>query len=397
MNGTRIGVIRNQMRERKSRDEARCEDPKRGVNVRTILRNGLVGVALLAAVCVGDAASGDDEYPFELVEVARSDRQWTGVAVSTDGRIFVNYPRWGGMTPFSVAEIDSAGEAHPFPNDQVNEWDASMTAMDHFICVQSVYIDDKNFLWILDAANPAFQGVVEMGAKLMKVDLERNKIIMSIMLDDRIAPENSYLNDIRVDTKKKHAYITESGTGAIIVINLESGKPRRVLHDHPSTKAEDVTLTIEGMPFEAKVHADGLALGPKGKYLYYQALTGRTLYRIETKFLRDEELSAADLGGKVERVGESGASDAIAFGPDGHIYLTSLEHNAIRRVTPEGNVEVAVHDERLKWPDSFAIASDGTIYVTTAQIHLGSARTDPYRLFKLVPREAPSEDAPTAP
>ena len=29
-----------------------------------------------------------------LVEVARSDRQWTGIAVARDGRIFVNYPRW---------------------------------------------------------------------------------------------------------------------------------------------------------------------------------------------------------------------------------------------------------------------------------------------------------------
>jgi hypothetical protein len=55
-------------------------------------------------------------------------------------------------------------------------------------------------------------------------------------------------------------------------------------------------------------------------------------------------------------------------------------------------VEIAVQDERLKWPDSFAVAPDSTIYVTTAQIHLGSKRTDPYRLFKLVPRELPSAD-----
>ena len=52
---------------------------------------------MLSVVCAGGAAAADDEYPFELVEVARSDRQWTGVAVSKDGRIFVNYARWGGM------------------------------------------------------------------------------------------------------------------------------------------------------------------------------------------------------------------------------------------------------------------------------------------------------------
>jgi sugar lactone lactonase YvrE len=327
-----------------------------GLKVKAIIRNSVIGVLLCTAISVGDVRAGAE-----------------------------------------VAEILSSGEAHPFPNDKVNMWEPSLTPMDHFVCVQSVYVDNDNFLWILDPANPAFQGVVEMGAKLMKVNLERTKITMTILLDSKIAPENSYLNDIRVDTKRKHAYITESGTGAIVVVNLESGKPRRVLYDHPSTKAEDITLTIEDMPFEAKVHADGLALGPDGKYLYYQALTGRTLYRIETKALRDEKLSEEKLGEKVERVGESGASDAIAFGPDGYIYLTSLEYNAIRRITPEGVVDVAVQDDRLKWPDSFAIGSDGTIYVTTAQIHLGSARTDPYRLFKLVPREAPPEEEGEAP
>lgn len=64
--------------------------------MKAIIWNSLVGFALLAAACAGDAFAGDDEYPFELVEVAQSDRQWTGVAVSKEGRIFVNYPRWGG-------------------------------------------------------------------------------------------------------------------------------------------------------------------------------------------------------------------------------------------------------------------------------------------------------------
>lgn len=41
---------------------------------------------------------------------------------------------------------------------------------------------------------------------------------------------------------------------------------------------------------------DGIALSPDGQYLYYQALTGRTLYRIATAALRDSTLSAAALG-----------------------------------------------------------------------------------------------------
>ena len=40
-----------------------------------------------------------------LNEVARSENLWTGVAVSREGRIFVNYPRWSPQTTISVAEV----------------------------------------------------------------------------------------------------------------------------------------------------------------------------------------------------------------------------------------------------------------------------------------------------
>ena len=79
------------------------------------------------------------------------------------------------------------------------------------------------------------------------------------------------------------------------------------------------------------------------------------MYRIETKWLRDEALTESELADKVERVASAGASDAIVFGKDGILYLKSLEHNAIRRYTPNGVVETVVESPTLKWPDSFSI------------------------------------------
>ena len=244
-------------------------------------------------------------------------------------------------------------------------------------------MDQDNYLWILDPANPIFQGVIENCAKLLKVDLQSNQIVQKIYFDSSIAPEISYLNDIRVDTDSGYAYLTDSGMGALIVVNLATGNSRRVLYSHSSTKAEDITLIIEGKEWRGKVHSDGLALDKNEGYLYYQALTSHSLYRIKTEWLRDQSLSESQLGDKVEFLGKTGASDAIAFGKDGNVYLTSLEYNAIRRFTPEGIVEMVVQSPRLKWPDSFSITPDGTIYVTTSQIHLGNTRTEPYRIFKL--------------
>jgi sugar lactone lactonase YvrE len=132
-----------------------------------------------------------------------------------------------------------------------------------------------------------------------------------------------------------------------------------------------------------QVHSDGLALDKKGGYLYYQALTGRSLYRIKTQHLNNHSLSEKELGNYVEFVGKSGASDAIVFGSDDYVYLTSIEHNAIRRIRAGETVKTVVQDSLLKWPDSFSISPDGTIYLTTSQLHLGAAITEPYRIFKL--------------
>ena len=42
---------------------------------------------------------------YKLQEVAQSEFQWTGVAVSHSERIFINYPRWSANIPFSVGEV----------------------------------------------------------------------------------------------------------------------------------------------------------------------------------------------------------------------------------------------------------------------------------------------------
>jgi len=322
--------------------------------------------------------------PAQLKEIARSDKLWTGVAVSKEGRIFVNYPRWSLETSISVAELSLAGEAKPYPDPDWNQWSLELDPTNHFICVQSVYIDSDNFLWVLDPANSLFQGVVEGGAKLLKIDLSSNQVIQNIIFDTTIAPPNSYLNDVRIDVERNYAYLTDSGLGAIVVVDLSSGKSRRVLQNHPSTRAEDITLNIEGVTLNMKVHSDGLALTPDKNYLYYQALSGRKLYRIATRFLRDPAPTESSLSDKVEFVTESGACDAIEFDPQGYLYLSSLELNAIRRYTPTGKIEMVIQDSSLKWPDSFSITPDGTVYVTTSQLHLGNSRTEPYKIFQIV-------------
>ena len=319
--------------------------------------------------------------------VATSDYQWTGVAVSQTGRIFVNFPRWSDDVPISVAELVD-GKATPYPNAEINMWHNGLDPTTHFVCVQAVYIDGKNNLWILDPASPQFKGVIPDGPKLVKVDLKTNTITKTYPFSADVAPEKSYLNDVRIDTAHDFAYMTDSGLGAIIALNLKTGKAKRFLTKSPTTKSEDVVLTINGNKWlqngnAPQVHSDGIAYDPKEDILYFQALTGRTMYAIPASVLRDFSLSPETVEKHVRAVGETGAADGLLFGPDNKVYISALEHNAVMRTTPSGQVEIVVSSPEINWVDSFSLGPDNELYFTDSFINMMPSYKGPYNLYRI--------------
>jgi sugar lactone lactonase YvrE len=272
----------------------------------------------------------------DLSLAATSDIRWAGVAVSKDLRMFACYPNWSPDHSISVIDITDTLNFKPYPNTIWNTITNDPT--NHFVCVQSVFIDKNNFLWVLDAGNPKrndeFSGVNPGGAKLLKIDLAKDEIVQKIILNTPAIKTTSYLNDVRIDEKKNIAYLTDSNEGAIIIVDLVTEKARRVLGNHSSTKSEDKILHIEGKVVKNEkgeyptIHANGLALSPDGIFLYWRALTAQGLYRINTAYLTNE---IDDLGDKVEDMGSYfPPSDGMIFGPDGTLYLASVEENGIR-------------------------------------------------------------------
>jgi sugar lactone lactonase YvrE len=334
----------------------------------------------------------------QLQEVASfPNQQVTGVGVSQkSGRIFVSFPYWSDDHLLSVAEIID-GQPRAFPDE---EWNKPGPAGSHFVCVQSVVVDDQDNLWILDPAAPKMQEIVKGGPKLVKFDLSTNKVVQTIPFAEDIAPAKSYLNEVRIDTANRKGFITESGKGAIIVVDLISGKARRLLDDHKSTKPEPgVKLVVDGKELidqqkksPPQIASDGIALDTKNGYLYYHALTGHTLYRIKTSYLTDEKLSNKDLESKVENAAQTPAPDGMLEAPDGSSYLTDLEHSAIVRWNAgSGKIEPVIADKRLLWPDTLSWGPNGELYVTASQIENmprfsngKSTRTEPYKLWKVI-------------
>ncbi|MCC7408508.1 MAG: SMP-30/gluconolactonase/LRE family protein [Phycisphaeraceae bacterium] len=371
----------------------------------TRLRIYLALAPLLLTGCLAHRAQYTTINPDALSVAAEFPRQQvTGVAVSKTGRMFVSFPFWGKQPTYAVAEVDPAGQPQPYPNDYWNQWDGKADggqALGQFVCVQSVYIDDRDHLWILDTGSPRWMsGVIPGGPKLLDVDLATNTIAKTYYFDSHSVEPHSYLNDVRVDNAAGYAYITDSGVGAIVVLNLADRSARRVLENDPSTKSEDVVLHVGGrwwlapLAIRPKVNSDGLALSPDGQTLYYQALTSHALYAVPTAALRDASLSPQDLAAQVKNLGPSPASDGLVMDAKGNLYHTALEWDAIVRRDPQGQMSILVRDPRLVWPDTFALGPNGEIYFTASQIHLAGPfnwglrrQLGPYKVLKFQPQD----------
>jgi sugar lactone lactonase YvrE len=358
---------------------------------------GLAALLVMGAAASTDRAAAQEPSavqappaaPGPLTQVARFGHQVTGVTVARDGRIFVNFPRWTEDAPVSVAELKD-GKPVPYPDAEWNAWrNARKDEVDpktHFVCVQSVVADGQDRLWVVDAAAPAMAALVKDGPKLVAIDLKTNQVARTIPFDPSVAPQGSYLNDVRVSPDGKTAYLTDSGAeGALIVVDIESGKAKRLLAGDPATMPDKgVTVTYGGKPLRrpdgrgVEFAADGIALSPDGRTLYWQAIKGKTLYSLPTDALTGwaasslvpEALSDRSLSGKVATVGENGPADGLIVAKsDGRMYVTSPQDDAIKlRDLAGGGLTTLIQDPRLRWPDTFSEGPDGTLYVTTSHI-----------------------------
>ena len=321
---------------------------------------------------MADAATS----PLQLV--AEFDHQVTGVAVVEDGRRFVNFPRWTDDAPVSVAEVMQDGSIRPYPDEHWNSWRNAkaneMDVGDHFVCVQSIVPDGRGNLWVLDPGAPGNEKILEGAPKLVRIDLSSNRVEQVIKVAPDVALQGTYLNDIRFSPDGSVGYITDSGTrGAIIVIDLQSGEGWRALDGHASTQVDkSVKVTLKGEPLvrpdgrQPVFAADGIAISNDGETLYYQALTGKTLYAIPTAKLA-RGVSEEERGAAVRTVAETFVADGLWMSKAGVLYLTSPSDFSIKRLDGDAP-QTVLTDDRLRWPDTFSEGPDGTMYVTASHI-----------------------------
>lgn len=330
----------------------------------------------------------------------------TGVTVSREGRVFINIPRWSDPAPFTVGELKD-GKLLAYPDEQVNTYNESDYA-DTFVSVQSVVVDPNDRLWVLDTGSINMGPVRPLAPKLVGIDLHTNRIFQKIQFPDDVVLPTTYLNDIRFDMRRGQegmGFITDSsgnGPGAIIMVDLHTGKSWRRLNAHRSVTADpDFKPTVEGEalmmrepgqpPKPLKMSGDGIAISGDGQTLYYRPLASHHLYSASVDALADPSRSEKDVESTVKDLGDIGyASDGLESDDQGNVYLTDYEHCAVHVRDPAGNDRILVQDPRIIWPDTLSVASDGYLYLSVNQLdraarfHDGKdLRQPPFALFRV--------------
>lgn len=286
-------------------------------------------------------------------------QQVTGVSVSATGRIFVNFPRWRKNLRLSVAEVFPDGSHRPYPDREQNSWRLGEEPDSRFVAVQSV-VAAQGRLHVLDTGNPMSAGVLH-APRVHVYDLAENRLVDTYVFPEHVYERESYLNDLRIDEQANRMYLTDSGVGAIVVIDLATRTFYCYHHRSKFTRADRDGLIIDGRKWTFQVHSDGIALDQKNRVLYVHSLTGSFLYGFRLDDLAQEKPPFFTL--------KTPAPDGMILDDRGRLYFADLENHAILYLEPDREtIRVLVEGARVRWADTFSL-HDGYLYYTNSRIH----------------------------
>jgi sugar lactone lactonase YvrE len=332
--------------------------------------------------------SGTPMFDEDTLEVVVTSPEPIGNhAVSADGRVFYTIHPESRPSGAKLLEwVDGAPRA--FPSDD---------AQSLFETPLGVAVDRQNRLWTIDHGNHGTGN-----ARLLAFDLSTGEVVHDHVFDSSIAQLGSFLQDLQVDSTGQHVFIADVSfwrkNAGLVVYDVESGKARRVLDSDPSVSAQDwlIRNPTKDMVFFGvvvlKPGVDGIAIDRNDEWLYYGAMAHDTMYRIKVADLLDDSLSPGALSARVQAVGPKPLNDGLSTDNDGNLLITDVEHNAVIRMKPDGELTTLVRSDRIRWADALSYGPDGWLYVADSatpdqmlQSKAHMAASAPYHIFRFKP------------
>lgn len=338
----------------------------------------------------------------------------SGVVVTDAGRIFVGFPRHAVNHKGATLGELVQGRVVPWPSAELS-LPSSAAPADRLMSIHGMTMDTQGRVWAIDDGKLAGQPLQPGAAKLVCFDPQTNRLVHKIVLTAPALLPDSHMNDLRVDMTHGQAgtaYVTDSSFGhspALVVVDIASGRQRRVLATHPSTQAEPGFMAVvEGVPLVYTPGkpprfvvggADGVTLSPNSDRLFYAPLTSRRLYSLPTALLADPTVSEAALAAAVKDEGEKGTADGLATDAQGRIYTTNFEQDCILRRNTDGSFDLMVHDPRILSPDGI-FCTKTHVYCTLGQWNRLASfnggqdkRKPPYHLIRFLIEPLPAYNA----
>ena len=271
----------------------------------------LIGVVLCLGIAGGLIAQGNTQPPIEQI-ASFGNHMAIGMTVNSENRVFVSFPNYDADGSYALAELVE-GRLHPYPDQSWNTKD--IVGAHHFVRVQDLYVDSKDYLWVLDSKPAPASDIFKSAStaqktgyfSLIKINTKSGKVERTYDFKD-LDKSVSALNDVRVDPISNTAYLSDPGQAAIVVLDLKTGRSRSVLKKTSYTLADTVVLRYNGKEMRDKAghpfvsNINGIALTHDGHYFYFKPINQDYLFRIDTKYLKDTSISKRDLAAKVEKV-----------------------------------------------------------------------------------------------
>ncbi|MFT9160718.1 MAG: L-dopachrome tautomerase-related protein [Acetobacter sp.] len=321
---------------------------------------------------------------------------WNAVALAS-GHVFVSSPRWTGFSGPAVGLLTKSRAIKAFPDADWNDWKPGQDATHRFVSVNALHVAPDGTLWVIDTGTPSFGGApVSGGAKLVRIDPATGHVLRIYPLGSEIAQAGSYIDDIRFNGR--HAYLTDAGKAALIVLDVETGDVRRVLDNDVSTRARtDRPIIMGGHVVESHPHqpllvnVDPLEVSPDGKWLFFGPLEG-PWSQVPTALLDDPDVSSTDLSAAVRLWADLPPIGGSTMDTAGNLYFTNLKDNGVYRRDLSGKITKLISDSRLHWADAPCLAPDGRLWLPVAQLdrlpmfHQGQSRShQPFLLVSIDP------------
>ncbi|WP_217696695.1 L-dopachrome tautomerase-related protein [Mycobacterium sp. GA-1841] len=299
------------------------------------------------------------------------------VALTSDNIMFLGLPRYARQTPTpSMARREPGGTLVPFPGDSWNDWKPGDDGRDAFVYLNSVHIFADDMVWCVDQGSlsegifPSVNATLASDAqKLIQLDPRSGRVLTVLRFDETILPPGAQMNDLRMHGSL--LYVTDSGLGGLIVHDLATGKTMRRLSGDKVVRASladvpEILAHVKGGETFRPPNSDMIEITADGKWLYWAAPTG-PLYRVETRYLKDEAVSDAELAAHVEHVFDNNFSGGCAMDSLGNVYFSETVTRNITVLSPSGKTAVLVSDPTLVRPDGSFISRERRLYIPIKQ------------------------------